>query len=327
MTESEFAQGFLDYLQYEKCSSRQTIKCYRADLRQFCDFLVSRGVDEAEDGLNRNNTDQAKSVGVGVLTKTPIEQQLLLVKPDTIRSYLRSLDSSNYDKSTICRKLVALRSFYKYLVRHGSIDNNPAMVVHSPQCEKRTPKILSHKEVLMLLDTPCLDNWIGARDRAIFETFYSTGIRVGELAALNMEDVDFLGEAIRVRSRGGKERTVPIGLSALQSIQRYIEMRNNRSENDSGFDTKVLFSNKHGKRLGIRSIRRKMDKYLQKAGLDIQSSPHTLRHSFAAHMLETGMDVRRVRQLLGHQSSSTTQVYIDFVADKAAANDDNAVSS
>ncbi|MHC4636106.1 MAG: tyrosine-type recombinase/integrase [Planctomycetota bacterium] len=327
MAESEFAQGFLDYLQNEKRSSKQTVKCYKADLRQFCEFLASREIDEVEEDLNGNYRNQAESGGVAILTKTSIEQKLLLVKPETIRSYLRSLENDNYDKSTMCRKLVSLRSFYKYLRRQGTIDNNPAMVVHSPKCEKRAPKILSHEEVIRLLDTPCLDNWIGARDRAIFETFYSTGIRVGELVALNMEDVDYLGESIRVRSRGAKERTVPIGLSALRSIQRYIEMRNNRSENDSSFDTTVLFSNKHGKRLGIRSIRRKMDKYLQKAGLDIESSPHTLRHSFAAHMLETGMDVSRLQQLLGHQSSSITQVYIDFVANKAAANDENAVSS
>ena len=144
---------------------------------------------------------------------------------------------------------------------------------------------------------------------AILETLYSTGMRVSELVALNMEDVDFLGEVIHIRGKGKKERISPIGSSALQAIQHYIEFRNKRMANDSSFDGKVLFANKHGQRLSTRSVRRKMDKYLKEAGLDPAISPHTLRHSFATHMLNNGADLRSVQELLGHQSLSTTQVY------------------
>ena len=134
-------------------------------------------------------------------------------------------------------------------------------------------------------------------------------MRVSELVSLNMDDVDFLGEVIHIRGKGKKERISPIGSSALQAIQNYIEFRNKRMANDSNFDTKVLFANKHGQRLSTRSVRRKMDKYLRMAGLDPSISPHTLRHSFATHMLNNGADLRSVQELLGHQSLSTTQVY------------------
>jgi integrase/recombinase XerC len=141
------------------------------------------------------------------------------------------------------------------------------------------------------------------------ETLYGTGVRVSELVALNLEDVDFLGEVLHVRGKGKKERITPIGSSALQSIQHYMEFRNRRAQSNGNFDSKVLFVNKHGKRLSTRSVRRKMDKYLKMAGLDPSISPHTLRHSFATHMLNNGADLRSVQELLGHQSLSTTQIY------------------
>jgi len=143
----------------------------------------------------------------------------------------------------------------------------------------------------------------------MMEVLYSTGMRVSELVALNMDDVDFLSEVIHVRGKGKKERICPIGSSALQGIQSYIEFRNRRMANDSAFDGKVLFANKHGQRMSARSVRRKMDKYLIEAGLDPAISPHTLRHSFATHMLNNGADLRSVQELLGHQSLSTTQIY------------------
>jgi integrase/recombinase XerC len=167
-----------------------------------------------------------------------------------------------------------------------------------------------------LLETPPMDNWLGARDRAIMETLYSTGVRVSELVALNMDDVDFLGEVVHVRGKGKKERIVPIGTSALQIIQHYMEFRSKRAQSNPNFDSKVLFVNKHGRRLSTRSVRRKMDKYLKIAGLDISISPHTLRHSFATHMLNNGADLRSVQELLGHQSLSTTQIYTHLTTKK-----------
>ncbi|HSV27858.1 MAG TPA: tyrosine-type recombinase/integrase, partial [Sedimentisphaerales bacterium] len=174
---------------------------------------------------------------------------------------------------------------------------------------KKLPKFLEYEQIQRLLTTPVTNHWLGARDRAMLETLYSTGMRVSELVALNIDDVDFLGEVVRLRGKGKKERIAPIGSSALQAIQHYLEFKNKRSQNNSNFDTRTLFVNKHGGRMSTRSVRRKMDKYLIAAGLDPSISPHTLRHSFATHMLNNGADLRSVQELLGHQSLSTTQVY------------------
>ncbi|MHC4536220.1 MAG: tyrosine recombinase XerC, partial [Planctomycetota bacterium] len=207
-------------------------------------------------------------------------------------------------------------SFYKFLVKRNQLTSNPVVAVRTPKQDKKLPRFLDYEEVKRLLDTPSLDNWLGARDRAIMETLYSTGIRVSELVALNMDDIDFMGEVVHVRGKGKKERIAPIGSSALQVIQHYMEYRNKRAQNNINFDSKVLFVNKHGRRLSTRSVRRKMDKYLKMAGLDPAISPHTLRHSFATHMLNNGADLRSVQELLGHQSLSTTQVYTHLTTTK-----------
>ncbi|GAH41837.1 unnamed protein product, partial [marine sediment metagenome] len=207
-------------------------------------------------------------------------------------------------------------TFYKFLVKRNQVSSNPVTVVRTPKQEKKLPRFLEYEEVKRLLETPPMDNWLGARDRAILETLYSTGIRVSELVALNMDDIDFLGEVVHIRGKGKKERIAPIGSSALQVIQHYMEFRNKRAQSNSNFDSRVLFVNKHGRRLSTRSVRRKMDKYLKMAGLDPAISPHTLRHSFATHMLNNGADLRSVQELLGHQSLSTTQVYTHLTTRK-----------
>jgi integrase/recombinase XerC len=242
-------------------------------------------------------------------TDLKVDQLLLSVDVNTVRAYLAQLNEKQYSKSTIARKLATLRSFYKFLVKRNQLSSNPVTVVRTPKQEKKLPRFLEYEEVKRLLETPPVDNWLGARDRAIMETLYSTGIRVSELVALNMDDIDFLGEVIHIRGKGKKERIAPIASSALQVIQHYMEFRSKRAQSNAHFDSKVLFVNKHGGRLSTRSVRRKMDKYLKMAGLDPHISPHTLRHSFATHMLNNGADLRSVQELLGHQSLSTTQVY------------------
>jgi len=241
--------------------------------------------------------------------KTGLDQLLLSVEVNTVRAYLAFLNEKQYSKATIARKLATLRSFYKFLVKRERLSSNPVISVRTPKQDKKLPRFLEYEEVKRLLETPPMDTWLGARDRAILETLYSTGVRVSELVALNMEDIDFLGEVVRVRGKGKKERISPIGSSALQVIQHYMEFRNKRAQSNTNFDSKVLFVNKHGSRLSTRSVRRKMDKYLKMAGLDPLISPHTLRHSFATHMLNSGADLRSVQELLGHQSLSTTQIY------------------
>jgi integrase/recombinase XerC len=299
---------FLDYLKFEKHFSEHTAKCYNADLEQFCQHLS--GIQPASDWSN------AERGGVATQTETKIEQLLLSLTTDNVRAYMVVLNDKQYSKSTTARKLATLRSFYKFLVKRGHLTNNPVTAVRTPKQDKKLPKFLEYDQIKKLLDTPPSDSWLGARDRAIMETLYGTGVRVSELVALNIEDVDFLGEVIHVRGKGKKERISPIGSSALQSIQHYMEFRNRRAQSNGNFDSKVLFVNKHGKRLSTRSVRRKMDKYLKMAGLDPAISPHTLRHSFATHMLNNGADLRSVQELLGHQSLSTTQIYTHLTTKK-----------
>jgi tyrosine recombinase XerC len=302
---------FLNYLKFERHFSIHTAKCYGADLDQFADFLAadSHGSGDSQDSAAWSQDNGGAMTATQAQTGTSVEQKIFAIVVDGIRKYMANLGQKQYSKSTSARKLATLRSFYKFLVKRNYITSNPVVSIKTPKQEKKLPKFLEYEEVQRLLNTPPTNSWLGARDKAILEVLYSTGMRVSELVGLNMEDVDFLGEVIHIRGKGKKERISPIGSSALQAIQHYIEFRNKRMANDSNFDGKVLFANKHGQRLSTRSVRRKMDKYLREAGLDPTISPHTLRHSFATHMLNNGADLRSVQELLGHQSLSTTQVY------------------
>ncbi len=319
MEDSVIVQEFLNYLKFEKRFSEHTAKCYGADLRQFGEFLISRCEEDSVSPGEPVSLTVQQGGPVTVLatqTNTKVDQLLLAVQVNTVRAYLALLNEKQYSKATIARKLATLRSFYKFLVKRNQVSSNPVTAVRTPKQEKKLPRFLEYEQVKTLLETPPMNNWLGARDRAILETLYSTGIRVSELVALNMDDVDFLGEVVRVRGKGKKERIAPISSSALQVIQHYMEFRNKRAQSSSNFDPKVLFVNKHGRRLSTRSVRRKMDKYLKIAGLDPAISPHTLRHSFATHMLNNGADLRSVQELLGHQSLSTTQIYTHLTTKK-----------
>ncbi|MHC5083649.1 MAG: site-specific tyrosine recombinase/integron integrase [Planctomycetota bacterium] len=311
MYNSEVIQEFSNYLKFEKHFSDHTAKCYGADLDQYTTFLggTVEGSASASSDQNPWEAAQTGATATEVQQDVKIDELIMSADVNTIRKYMAELGLQQYSKSTTARKLATLRSFYKFLVKRNYMTTNPVTTIKTPKQDKKLPKFLSYDEVQRLLNTPPANTWLGARDRAILEVLYNTGMRVSELVSLNMDDVDFLSEVIHVRGKGKKERICPIGSSALQAIQNYIEYRNKRMSNDPGFDSKVLFANKHGKRLSTRSVRRKMDKYLIEAGLDPAISPHTLRHSFATHMLNNGADLRSVQELLGHQSLSTTQIY------------------
>lgn len=329
MNDCAITQEFLDYLKFEKHFSPHTAKCYGADLTQFTEFLVATGQTQPDHDDNQHedtpwSPNGGSATAVATKPQTKLEQLILAVDTNTIRTYMAQLIQQNYSKSTTARKVATLRSFYKFLVKRGHLSSNPVAAVKTPKQEKKLPKFLEYEDIKRLLDSPPADTWLGARDRAILETLYSTGMRVSELVALNMDDVDFLGEVVHVRGKGKKERISPVGSSALQAIQNYIEYRNKRMQSDPDFDPRVLFANKHGQRLSTRSVRRKMDKYLKMAGLDPSISPHTLRHSFATHMLNNGADLRSVQELLGHQSLSTTQVYTHVTTTKMKEVYDNA---
>ena len=288
---------FLEYLKLEKHFSDYTVKSYGADLAQFAQFLGGEiGGEHA----------QAASLGGADVT---IDQKLLKCEPLTVREFLAYLYGQNYTKSTTARKLATLRSFYKFLIRRGLIAVNPLSTIRTPKQEKRLPKCLDLEQVQKLLEAPGDGDLLSARDRAMLEVLYSSGIRVSELVDLEMQDLDLVEGVLRVRGKGRKDRLTPIGSQAIKALQRYFDMRalDPRCQNSSS--AQRVFLNKHGEALSTRSVRRKLDKYLAMAGLDPGISPHTLRHSFATHLLNNGADLRSVQELLGHQSLSTTQVY------------------
>ena len=309
MTEHSLVNEFLNYLKFERHFSPHTAKCYAADLAQFCAFLIG---DKA--GMSGKPSHSAaagqRSAGAStaVLVGTSVQQKLRDVQPERVKEFLSFLGTQNYSKSTIARKLATLRSFYKFCLRRGFVKAHPLASIRTPKQEKRLPKFLEVEQINKLLSTPDCNTLLGARDRAMLEVLFSTGVRVSELVDLNFTDVAFDGGTIRVRGKGKKQRTSPIGQTAIAAIKRYLELRRADARATS-FDQDALFVNKHGQRLSTRSVRRKLDKYLAEAGLDPSISPHTLRHSFATHMLNNGADLRSVQELLGHQSLSTTQVY------------------
>jgi integrase/recombinase XerC len=286
---------FLDYLKLEKHFSDYTVKSYGADLIQFGQFLAGEiGQVHA--------TPQAASASAS------IDEKLTNCEPLTIREFLAYLYAQNYTKSTTARKLATLRSFYKSLIRRGLTSANPLATIRTPKQEKRLPKCLDLEQVQKLLEAPGDADLLSARDKAMLEVLYSSGIRVSELVELEMADLDLQEGVLRVRGKGRKDRLTPIGSQAIQALRRYFELRALDIKSQSNVGGRV-FLNKHGQSLSTRSVRRKLDKYLVMAGLDPGISPHTLRHSFATHLLNNGADLRSVQELLGHQSLSTTQVY------------------
>ena len=287
---------FLDYLKLEKHFSDYTVKSYGADLIQFGQFLAG------EIGQSHATTSTAANAG------KPIDERLTSCEPITVREFLAYLYAQNYTKSTTARKLATLRSFYKFCIRRGIVSVSPQTQIKTPKQEKRQPKCLDLEQVQKLLDAPGDADLLSARDKAMLEVLYSSGIRVSELVELDMADIDLQEGVLRVKGKGRKDRLTPIGSQAIAAVQKYFEMR----KADPRLVSKVtgrVFLNKHGESLSTRSVRRKLDKYLVTAGLDPGISPHTLRHSFATHLLNNGADLRSVQELLGHQSLSTTQIY------------------
>jgi integrase/recombinase XerC len=315
MTQSTLIDEFLNYLRFERHFSPHTAKCYAADLHQFCEFLGGRPVGgDAEPAAGQvSAVGGGEGVGTAVAppptaAPTTLQDQLLSVQCEDVQRFLAFLREQAYSKSTTARKLATLRSFYKFCLKRSYVSRNPLVTIRTPKQDKRLPKFLEEQDVRRLLEMPEVSTLLGARDRAMLETMYSTGIRVSELVDLGIADVDFVGEALHIRGKGKKARIAPISPTALAWIRRYMDMRRSDARS-ANFDQEALFVNKHGQRLSTRSVRRKLDKYLAQAGLEASISPHTLRHSFATHMLNRGADLRSVQQLLGHQSLSTTQIY------------------
>ncbi len=290
-------RGFLDYLKLERHFSDYTVKSYGADLIQFAQYL------SGEVGRAPGAEPPA------AMTREEVDKLQVSCEPLTIREFLAYLYGQNYTKSTTARKLATLRSFYKYLIRKGTVSVNPLSTIRTPKQDKRLPKCLDLEQVQKLLDAPGDADLLAARDKAMLEILYSSGIRVSELVELEMSDLDLTEGVLRVKGKGRKDRLTPIGSQAIKAVQRYFELRGQEPKCQTGRWAARVFLNKHGDTLSTRSVRRKLDKYLVEAGLDPGISPHTLRHSFATHLLNNGADLRSVQELLGHQSLSTTQIY------------------
>jgi integrase/recombinase XerC len=285
---------FLRYLEVEKNSSELTIKSYREDLIDLADFLSDEG------------------------TKTVVAST---VTPSDLRTYVAALHDAGYAKSSIARKLASLRSFYRFAQRQSIADSNPAKPLRNPRGTRKLPHFLTGDEIESLLKAPALHDPAGMRDKAILETMYSAGLRVSEVVALNDGDIEFSDGSIRVRGKGRKERLGSLGKYASDALKNYLQVRSKISATARPSKTTAkptskenlrdtpTFVNKFGTRLTTRSVGRMLEKYILQCGLDGRTSPHTLRHSFATHLLNAGADIRSVQELLGHKSLVTTQIY------------------
>ncbi|GAB4197137.1 MAG: tyrosine recombinase XerC [Phycisphaeraceae bacterium] len=309
--DSQTLDQFVNYLRHERHFSPYTARCYGADLRQFAEYLVGEAPGQQAD--HQANEQGGNGQPSDALTR--LEQRLRQVDAMVIRGFLTHLDGFGYSPATTARKIATLRSFYKWMLKRGEVQTNPMLLIRTPKQTKRLPKAITVEQVEKLLSAPDNRDTLGARDRAILETLYSTGVRVSELVDLNRNDLDQTGQTLHIRGKGKKERIVPLGSHAIAAIRHYLTLLEpdqrfaslrQRSLTDPAIP---LFVNKNGGRLSTRSVRRKLDKYLKACGLDPSISPHTLRHSFATHLLDNGADLRSVQELLGHQSLSTTQIY------------------
>lgn len=303
-------KGFLDYLTDERHFSHYTSRCYGVDLRQFIahvsdEFNLEYEATRELAAWNKAQAGKADVVGsVGPKTFTDI---VLACEVKPIRSFLAHLAECKYSTATMARKIATLRSFHKWLERTDIIARNPMTIIRTPRQSRRLPKAITVADVEKLLAAPEAATLLGCRDRAMLETLYSTGIRVSELVGIDFHDVDEPGQALIVRGKGRRERIVPLGTHALRALSDWIMTRRRHGHELRGDDP--LFINRHGTRISTRSVRRKVTKYLELAKLDPDISPHTLRHSFATHLLDNGADLRAVQELLGHRSLSTTQIY------------------
>ncbi len=270
---SYYIEKFLNYLEIEKNYSSHTVINYKRDLEEFHSYLETnfKGID-------------VKKIDYFIL-----------------RKFLSYLNLRKIGKKTISRKISTLKSFFKFLNREGIIESNPATSLLYPKKEKDLPKFLTEEEMARLIDAPQGNDLWSLRDKAILEFLYSTGARVSEVVNLKKDDLDLISGIVKVKGKGRKERILPLGEPAVRALRNYLKERKDKSC--------YLFINRRGGRLSDRGIRLILDKYIKRLSLNCKVSPHTIRHSFATHLLNRGADLRSVQELLGHSSISTTQVY------------------
>jgi len=270
-------EQFLSYLKHEKNASSHTISSYKIDLAQFAKYLEERGVNLRE-----------------------IDNVLL-------RGFLANLHEKKQKKTTAARKLATIRSFLQFCLKKNWLEHNPAKAVVTPKQEKHVPSFLSEEEMANFLDLPQSNRVLDLRDKAILELLYATGIRISELVGINLEDISFEERLIRVKGKGKKERLIPFGRKARESLVSYLRARSSIPKGLIG--EKAIFLNYRWGRLTPRSVERVVDKYIRSTAMRRKISPHSFRHSFASHLLGRGADLRVIQELLGHESLATTQKY------------------
>ena len=275
----KYIEKFIRYLEIERNYSKHTILNYCLDLEDFARFLGETALEKID------------YLG--------------------LRKYLALLKERKLESRSVARRISALRSFFKFLAREGYLKNNPILSLQSPKLAAHLPTFLTEEEVSRLLESVIPKDERGLRDKAILETFYSTGIRISELVGLNLADIDYFSGIVKVLGKGRKERIVPIGEKALQEIRHYTQVRKKQTD--------AVFLNKNQKRITDRGVRTIVTKYMRLAGVKQGVSAHTLRHSFATHLLNRGADLRSVQELLGHVNLSTTQIYTHLTTDRIKA--------
>ncbi|HMF38262.1 MAG TPA: tyrosine recombinase XerC [Isosphaeraceae bacterium] len=276
--------SFLADLRAERQASSHTLRSYHDDMEIFSRYL--------EENQNEGSDPT-------------------IADPARLRRYSAWLNGQGYAASTIARRLASLRSFYRYLRRQGAVTTDPTSGLRNPKQPQRLPRLLRIDDVIRLLDAIPVHTALGVRDRAMLETLYGGGLRVSELVGLNLDDIDFESDLVRVRGKGRRERLGPIGPMALRWINYYLPSRQPESAGEQ-----AVFLNRYGTRLTTRSVGRLLEDHLARAGLTSAASPHTLRHSFATHLLDRGADLRSVQELLGHRNLATTQIYIHVTRDR-----------
>ncbi len=295
---------FITVIQAEKGYSAHTARAYRTDISLFIRFFLCDFNSGIQGAFLVDTEDLPLDMSQAQITdylNGLFLSHVSQVTREAVSRFLALQVQEKKSKKTLARRLSSLKNFFQYLVRSGYMDASPADMIPFPRLEKKIPRVLSVDDVFRLLDSIPRTTWQEKRNLAIFETFYSTGMRISEIHGLDMEHIDFSGGLIRVLGKGKKERLAPVGKKALDAIKEY---RESLPENP----VPVFVNQKHG-RLSVRSIARTLDKIVVNCGIDHHVSPHTLRHCFATHMLDSGADLRGIQEVLGHSSLSTTQVY------------------
>lgn len=279
-------EKYLKYLHIERNASNHTVVSYKTDLNAFLQFIAITEHVPTE------------KVDVSIITRL------------TIRLWLGELSEQGMAKSTIARKVAAIRSFFKYCFKRGHIENNPAHLLIVPKKEHSLPKTATIEDIERMMDAVDMSSVRGLQDRTILELFYGTGIRLSELTGLNLTDVDFRKNQLIVTGKGNKQRIVPLGKTVLEKLKEFrkqrTELYGKKTDNDA---RKALFIAAGGQRMYDRAVRYMVEKYLKKTSEVTQKSPHVLRHSFATHMLDNGADIRIIKEFLGHTNLAATQIY------------------